>query len=58
MKLGKEELVQFTSPEMINNYLLQKKDSIKSAVKVSLAVAEIYKLENLSVTALPLFCRV
>ncbi|CAM6089073.1 unnamed protein product [Calypogeia fissa] len=49
-KLTKEQVVQFSSEQMVNNFLTSQKERIMSAVKQTLAVAEIYKLENLEYT--------
>lgn len=49
MKLAKEQVVALSSAEMVQNYLVAQKPRIADSVKQSLAVAEIYKLENLEV---------
>lgn len=49
MKLAKEQLVALSSAEMVQNYLIAQKSRIADSVKQSLAVAEIFKLENLQV---------
>jgi len=51
MKLAKEQVVALSSAEMVQNYLLAQKPRIADSVKQSLAVAEIFKLENLEVGA-------
>ena len=53
MKLSKEQVVSLSSAEMVNNFLVSQKQRITDSVKQTLAVAEIYKLENLKVWALP-----
>ncbi|KAG0562657.1 hypothetical protein KC19_9G162700 [Ceratodon purpureus] len=50
MKLAKEQVVALSSAEMVQNYLIAQKPRITDSVKQSLAVAEIYKIENLEVT--------
>lgn len=47
MTLSKEQVVGLSSPEMVNNYLLSQKKNIADAVKQTVAVAEIFKRENL-----------
>ncbi|BBN08068.1 trigger factor [Marchantia polymorpha subsp. ruderalis] len=49
-KLTKEQVVQLSSQEMVTNYLQAQKEKIMDSVKQTLAVAEIYKLENLQYT--------
>jgi len=49
MKLAKEQLVALSSAEMVQNYLIAQKSRIADSVKQSLAVAEIFKIENLQV---------
>jgi len=49
MKLAKEQVVALSSAEMVQNYLVAQKPRIADSVKQSLAVAEIFKLENLEV---------
>ncbi|KAG6556847.1 hypothetical protein Mapa_001794 [Marchantia paleacea] len=49
-KLSKEQVVQLSSQEMVTNFLQAQKEKIKDSVKQTLAVAEIYKLENLQYT--------
>lgn len=53
MKLSKEQVVSLSSAEMVNNFLVSQKQRITDSVKQTLAVAEIYKLENLKVCTLP-----
>lgn len=53
MKLSKEQVVSLSSAEMVNNFLMSQKQRITDSVKQTLAVAEIYKLENLKVCTLP-----
>ncbi|XP_024388971.1 trigger factor-like protein TIG, Chloroplastic isoform X2 [Physcomitrium patens] len=50
MKLSKEQVVALSSAEMVHNYLIAQKPRITESVKQSLAVAEIYKLENLEIS--------
>ncbi|MCO5599743.1 hypothetical protein L7F22_053850 [Adiantum nelumboides] len=50
MNLGKDQLTGLSSEEMVNNYLISQKQTIVDAVKQVLAVAEIFKLENLRYT--------
>jgi len=50
MKLSKEQVVSLSSAEMVNNFLVSQKQRITDSVKQTLAVAEIYKLENLKVS--------
>ena len=52
MKLSKEQVVALSSAEMVQNYLVAQKPRIADSVKQSLAVAEIFKLENLEVGVL------
>lgn len=52
MKLSKEQVVALSSAEMVQNYLVAQKPRIADSVKQSLAVAEIFKLENLEVCKL------
>ncbi|KAL2628704.1 hypothetical protein R1flu_013390 [Riccia fluitans] len=49
-KLSKEQVVQLSSPEMVTNYLQSQKERIRDSVKQTLAVTEIFKLENLQYT--------
>ncbi|KAL3686786.1 hypothetical protein R1sor_013095 [Riccia sorocarpa] len=49
-KLAKEQVIQLSSPEMVTNYLQAQKDKITDTVKQTLAVAQIFKLENLQYT--------
>ncbi|MCO5606592.1 hypothetical protein L7F22_060780 [Adiantum nelumboides] len=50
MNLGKDQLTGLSSEEMVNNFLVSQKQTIIDAVKQVLAVAEIFKLENLRYT--------
>lgn len=56
MKLAKEQVVALSSAEMVQNYLVAQKSRIADSVKQSLAVAEIFKLENLEVGVAGLEC--
>lgn len=47
MKLTEEQIFTLSSAKAVNNYLLSQKETIKEAVKQSLAIEEIFKLENL-----------
>ncbi|XP_059073469.1 trigger factor-like protein TIG, Chloroplastic [Cryptomeria japonica] len=47
MKLTEEQIFTLSSAKAVNNYLLSQKEKIKEAVKQSLAIEEIFKLENL-----------
>ena len=47
--MTQEQLVNLSSEEMVNNFLVAKKDEIVNSVKQVLAVAEIFKSENLEV---------
>ena len=49
MNMTQEQLVNLSSEEMVNNFLMAKKDEIVTSVKQVLAVAEIFKRENLEV---------
>ncbi|KAL3686763.1 hypothetical protein R1sor_013072 [Riccia sorocarpa] len=46
-KLSKEQVYQLSNPEMVANYLQAQKEKIEDTVKQTLAVAKIFKLENL-----------
>ncbi|KAI5066007.1 hypothetical protein GOP47_0018631 [Adiantum capillus-veneris] len=50
MNLNTDQLAGLSSQEMVNNYLISQKQTIIDAVKQVLAVAEIFKLENLRYT--------
>jgi FKBP-type peptidyl-prolyl cis-trans isomerase (trigger factor) len=49
MKLSKEQVVSLSSQEMVQNFLISQKHRISDSVKQTLAVAEIFKLEDLKV---------
>jgi trigger factor len=49
MKLSKEQVVSLSSQEMVQNFLVSQKHRISDSVKQTLAVAEIFKLEDLKV---------
>lgn len=49
MNMSTEQLTNLSSEQMVNNYLMSQKQSIVDAVKQVLAVAEIFKRENLKV---------
>lgn len=55
MNMSTEQLANLSSEQMVNNYLISQKQSIVDAVKQVLAVAEIFKSENLTVRP---FCAV
>lgn len=50
MKLPRDQLVALSSAEMVQNYLDAQRSRISDSVKQSLAVAEIYKQENLKIS--------
>lgn len=50
MKLSKEQVVSLSSQEMVQNFLISQKHRISDSVKQTLAVAEIFKLEDLKVS--------
>eukprot|EP00249_Psilotum_nudum_P003070 c16394_g1_i1 orf=629-2245(-) len=45
--LSKDEIFTLSSEEMVNNFLFTQKEMITKAVKQDLAIAEIFKLENM-----------
>lgn len=47
MKLTEDQIYTLSSAKAVNNYLLSQKESIKEIVKQTLAVEEVFKLENL-----------
>eukprot|EP00252_Welwitschia_mirabilis_P024897 TRINITY_DN758_c0_g1_i1.p1 TRINITY_DN758_c0_g1~~TRINITY_DN758_c0_g1_i1.p1 ORF type:complete len:536 (+),score=138.01 TRINITY_DN758_c0_g1_i1:219-1826(+) len=47
MKLTKDDIRTLSSAKAVNNYLLSQKEVIKESVKQSLALTEIFKIENL-----------
>jgi hypothetical protein len=49
MKLSKEQVVSLSNQEMVQNFLISQKHRISDSVKQTLAVAEIFKLEDLKV---------
>jgi trigger factor len=50
MKLSKEQVVSLSNQEMVQNFLISQKHRISDSVKQTLAVAEIFKLEDLKVS--------
>ncbi|KAJ7295698.1 hypothetical protein O6H91_Y169700, partial [Diphasiastrum complanatum] len=50
MSLSKEQMISLSSQEMVCNFIQSKKAQITDAVKQSLAVTEIFKLEKLQYT--------
>ncbi|GAQ78231.1 trigger factor type chaperone family protein [Klebsormidium nitens] len=47
-QLDRNSIAQLSSQEMVNNYLLNQKDQIMDICRKTLAVAEVFKLENLT----------
>lgn len=47
MKLTEDQILTLSSAKAVNNYLLSQKETIKEIVKQTLAVEEIFKIENL-----------
>lgn len=54
MKLNEQQLAYLSSPKAVNEYLEQKKENIINLIKQNLAVADIFKRENLQVYMLSL----
>lgn len=50
MKLSRDQVVGLSSADMVQNFLLSQKQRISDSVKQTLAVAEIFKIENLEVS--------